>query len=407
MSRLILEKELHLIRERLEAIEDALGEEMTADDKRALGEAMREHKEGKTVAFRSSGSRARKRWRSSYHARRRKRLKRRHLKSDSDSKRGCLNSRKRLILRIFCGEVFLIRDRSSHYYAIYVIWNGFPHGNKFVVSRIKTQTALTFLFEMPQILWHSSSLVFPRRPNPESSLHLWVPFSIAHLPPWTLPSWSCIFWDSPSLVSCRYHRRAEWWCVSTFNHLSIKWLSIHKKNVWSSYVSLFSGVSNTGSLSPRAENLMVWPQTPNQNQRKNKTIRKQTHCAQRARILLQYGYRAGGPGGIRTLDIEGSRPKLHFTTSEFQSYEASYSLRESRGVDGMRTHHYGWPIVSSAGRSITSGFKIHTSQRDVTANHLLGLLVSGIFFWKSCESILCFLLTEHGMSNEQRDQHYD
>jgi|RifCSP19_3_1023858.scaffolds.fasta_scaffold111604_2 hypothetical protein len=61
MSRLILEKELHLIRERLEAIEDALGEEMTADDKRALEEAMREHKEGKTVAFRSSGSRARKR----------------------------------------------------------------------------------------------------------------------------------------------------------------------------------------------------------------------------------------------------------------------------------------------------------------------------------------------------------
>lgn len=56
-----MEKELHLIRERLEAIEDALGEEMTADDKRALLEAVREHREGKTIAFRSSGFRARKR----------------------------------------------------------------------------------------------------------------------------------------------------------------------------------------------------------------------------------------------------------------------------------------------------------------------------------------------------------
>ncbi len=56
-----MEKELHLIRERLEAIEDALGEEMTADDKRALEEAMSEHAEGKTIAFRSSSSKARKR----------------------------------------------------------------------------------------------------------------------------------------------------------------------------------------------------------------------------------------------------------------------------------------------------------------------------------------------------------
>lgn len=61
MSRLILEKELHLIRERLEAIEDALGEDMTAEDKRALEEAMSEHKEGRTIAFRSSRLRARKR----------------------------------------------------------------------------------------------------------------------------------------------------------------------------------------------------------------------------------------------------------------------------------------------------------------------------------------------------------
>jgi hypothetical protein len=61
MSKLILEKELHLIRERLEAIEDALGEEMTVDDKKALEEATREHREGKTVAFRLPRSRIRKR----------------------------------------------------------------------------------------------------------------------------------------------------------------------------------------------------------------------------------------------------------------------------------------------------------------------------------------------------------
>ena len=61
MSKLILEKELHLIRERLETIEQALGEEMTADDKKALKEAMKEHREGKTVIFRSPRSRTRKR----------------------------------------------------------------------------------------------------------------------------------------------------------------------------------------------------------------------------------------------------------------------------------------------------------------------------------------------------------
>jgi hypothetical protein len=61
MSRLILEKELHPIRTRLEAIEDALGEEMTPDDKSELEEAMREHKEGKAVHFMSSGSRTRRR----------------------------------------------------------------------------------------------------------------------------------------------------------------------------------------------------------------------------------------------------------------------------------------------------------------------------------------------------------
>ncbi|HUK49941.1 MAG TPA: hypothetical protein VLV18_02800 [Terriglobales bacterium] len=60
MSRLVLERELHLIRERLEAIEEALGEEMT-DDKQALKEALKEHREGKTITFRSSTSRARRR----------------------------------------------------------------------------------------------------------------------------------------------------------------------------------------------------------------------------------------------------------------------------------------------------------------------------------------------------------
>lgn len=47
MSKLILEKELLLIRERLEAIEQALGEEMTVDYKKALQEAMKEHREGR------------------------------------------------------------------------------------------------------------------------------------------------------------------------------------------------------------------------------------------------------------------------------------------------------------------------------------------------------------------------
>jgi hypothetical protein len=60
MSRLILERELHLIRERLEAIEDALGEEMTADDKQALEEALKEHREGETIPFRLNKSRTRK-----------------------------------------------------------------------------------------------------------------------------------------------------------------------------------------------------------------------------------------------------------------------------------------------------------------------------------------------------------
>ncbi len=53
MPRLILEKELSLIRQRLEAIEEALGEELTVDDKQSLDEALKEHKEGKSVPFTS------------------------------------------------------------------------------------------------------------------------------------------------------------------------------------------------------------------------------------------------------------------------------------------------------------------------------------------------------------------
>jgi hypothetical protein len=46
-----IEKELKLIRQRLMAIEDVLAEEMSGDEKRALKEALREHREGKSVLF--------------------------------------------------------------------------------------------------------------------------------------------------------------------------------------------------------------------------------------------------------------------------------------------------------------------------------------------------------------------
>jgi len=46
-----LEKELRLIRERLDSIEEALGEEMSDDDKKARTEALKEHGEGRTVPF--------------------------------------------------------------------------------------------------------------------------------------------------------------------------------------------------------------------------------------------------------------------------------------------------------------------------------------------------------------------
>jgi len=48
-----LERELTLIRKRLEAIENTLAEEMTADDKAALEEALKEHRRGKSIPFRA------------------------------------------------------------------------------------------------------------------------------------------------------------------------------------------------------------------------------------------------------------------------------------------------------------------------------------------------------------------
>ena len=53
MSRLILEKELSLIRQRLEAIEEVLGEEMNEEEKRALDEALREHGQGRAIPFKA------------------------------------------------------------------------------------------------------------------------------------------------------------------------------------------------------------------------------------------------------------------------------------------------------------------------------------------------------------------
>jgi hypothetical protein len=44
-----LEKELRLIRERLDSIENALAEEMSEDDKKARAEALEEHKRGRLL----------------------------------------------------------------------------------------------------------------------------------------------------------------------------------------------------------------------------------------------------------------------------------------------------------------------------------------------------------------------
>jgi len=51
MATTQLQTELKLIRERLESIEEVLSEEMSHDHKRALREALNEHKRGKTVPF--------------------------------------------------------------------------------------------------------------------------------------------------------------------------------------------------------------------------------------------------------------------------------------------------------------------------------------------------------------------
>jgi hypothetical protein len=51
MATTQLQRELRLIRERLESIEEVLSEEMSLDDKRALRETLNEHKQGKTVPF--------------------------------------------------------------------------------------------------------------------------------------------------------------------------------------------------------------------------------------------------------------------------------------------------------------------------------------------------------------------
>ena len=51
MAASALEKQLRLIRERLDSIEDALAEEMSDEDKKGRAEALREHKEAKTIPF--------------------------------------------------------------------------------------------------------------------------------------------------------------------------------------------------------------------------------------------------------------------------------------------------------------------------------------------------------------------
>lgn len=59
MTKVILERELTLIKRRLEAVEEALAEEMSADDKAALEESLREHGMGKSVPFKAIRRRTR------------------------------------------------------------------------------------------------------------------------------------------------------------------------------------------------------------------------------------------------------------------------------------------------------------------------------------------------------------
>jgi hypothetical protein len=48
-----LERELKLIRQRLDSIEEVLAEEMSEDDRDALAEGLKEHREGKTIQFKA------------------------------------------------------------------------------------------------------------------------------------------------------------------------------------------------------------------------------------------------------------------------------------------------------------------------------------------------------------------
>ena len=52
-----IQGELKLIRRRLEAIEEALSEEMSADDAEALRQAMEEHKRGETISLEEAARR--------------------------------------------------------------------------------------------------------------------------------------------------------------------------------------------------------------------------------------------------------------------------------------------------------------------------------------------------------------
>ena len=51
MAQTGVEHELKLIRKRLDSIEQALGEEMSREDKKALKVALEEYRTGKTIPF--------------------------------------------------------------------------------------------------------------------------------------------------------------------------------------------------------------------------------------------------------------------------------------------------------------------------------------------------------------------
>ena len=59
MTKVILERELTLIKRRLEAVEEALAEEMSADDKAALEESLGERGMGKSFPFKAISRRTR------------------------------------------------------------------------------------------------------------------------------------------------------------------------------------------------------------------------------------------------------------------------------------------------------------------------------------------------------------